>query len=102
MQSVIANLPKKEILPKVMVKKVISIEEMINNITERMSVEIKTSFSRLSGHTGTAMDREKKVNIIVGFLAMLELVKQGIILVSQEKHFEDIGIENNKQVISGN
>ena len=37
--------------------------------------------------------REKKVNVIVGFLAMLELVKQGIIQVKQEKHFEDITIE---------
>jgi len=95
-QSVIANLPKKEILPKVTVKKVVSIEEMINSITERIAKEIKTSFSKLSGHTGEASTHENKVNIIVGFLAMLELVKQGIILVSQEKHFEDIGIETNR------
>lgn len=100
-QSVIANLPKKEILPKVTVRKVISIEEMINSITERMTREIKTSFSKLSGHTGIAITHEKRVNIIVGFLAMLELVKQGIILVSQEKHFEDIGIENNPSTSLG-
>ena len=36
---------------------------------------------------------EEKVNIIVSFLAMLELVKQGIISVNQEKHTDDIDIE---------
>jgi chromatin segregation and condensation protein Rec8/ScpA/Scc1 (kleisin family) len=36
---------------------------------------------------------EIKVNVIVGFLAMLELVKQGVITVTQEKHFEDIHME---------
>ncbi len=44
MKSVIANLPKKEVLPKVMVKKVISIEEMIATITARIAKEVKISF----------------------------------------------------------
>ena len=33
------------------------------------------------------------VNVIVGFLAMLELVKQGIIHVSQQDTFGDIHME---------
>jgi chromatin segregation and condensation protein Rec8/ScpA/Scc1 (kleisin family) len=41
---------------------------------------------------GTASKGEK-VNIIVSFLAMLELVKQGIIDVKQERHFDDIHME---------
>ena len=39
------------------------------------------------------MDKEQKVNLIVSFLAMLELVKQGIIDVTQENHFDDIHME---------
>jgi chromatin segregation and condensation protein Rec8/ScpA/Scc1 (kleisin family) len=35
----------------------------------------------------------EKVNVIVSFLAMLELVKQGVINVAQEKHFDDIHME---------
>jgi chromatin segregation and condensation protein Rec8/ScpA/Scc1 (kleisin family) len=38
--------------------------------------------------------KEHKVNVIVGFLAMLELVKQGVITVTQEKHFDDIHMES--------
>lgn len=101
-QSVIERLPKKEILPKVTVKKVISLEEMIESISIRMQNEIKTSFSKLSGHTGKSVSREDKVNIIVGFLAMLELVKQGLIAVVQNEHFEDISIETGQPLVANN
>lgn len=85
---VLANLPKKEFLPKVVVDKVISLEEMITSLTKRVAESLRMSFREFSGaHKG------EKVNIIVSFLAMLELVKQGVIHVSQEKHFEDIHME---------
>ncbi|KKU70717.1 MAG: Segregation and condensation protein A [Parcubacteria group bacterium GW2011_GWA2_47_21] len=87
-REVLKNLPKKDFLPKAIVDKVISLEEMIENLTERIKTSIKMSFREFS-----KIGREKKVNVIVGFLAMLELVKQGIIQVKQEKHFEDITIE---------
>ena len=34
-----------------------------------------------------------RVNVIVSFLGMLELVKRGIVSVEQEAHFSDINIE---------
>ena len=37
--------------------------------------------------------KEEKVNVIVSFLAMLELVKQGIIAVTQGENDDDIQIE---------
>jgi chromatin segregation and condensation protein Rec8/ScpA/Scc1 (kleisin family) len=46
------------------------------------------SFKDFSG-----MGKVEKVNVIVSFLAMLELVKQGIIEVNQRDKFEDINIE---------
>ncbi len=55
------------------------------------------SFREFSGHTksgtGSEMSPEERVTVIVGFLAMLELAKQGIIAVSQENLFEDIHME---------
>ena len=82
------NLPKKEFLPKVVIDKVISLEEMITNLTKRVTESLRMSFKEFSGaHKG------EKVNVIVSFLAMLELVKQGVINVTQEKHFEDINME---------
>lgn len=86
---VLSNLPKKEFLPKVIVDKVVSLEEMITNLTRRVTESLKMSFKQFAGES----NKGEKVNVIVSFLAMLELVKQGIINVSQEKHFDDIQME---------
>lgn len=82
---VLSNLPKKEFLPKVVVDKVISLEVMIESLTRRVSESLKMSFREFS-----SAHKAEKVNVIVSFLAMLELVKQGVIDVTQEKHFDDI------------
>ena len=39
--------------------------------------------------------KAEKVNIIVGFLAMLELVRQGAIEAQQEAKFGDINMQTN-------
>ncbi len=89
-KDIIKSLPKKEDIPKAVVKKVISLEEMIDNLTKRITHGLKMKFSEFSGSTNKA----EKVNVIVSFLAMLELVKQGVIHVSQEKNFADIHMES--------
>lgn len=91
LERVIASLPKKEVLSKVTVRKVISLEEMIEKLASRISQASRMRFSDFHGSTG-AMTQEKKVSIIVGFLAMLELVKRGAIRVTQESG-GDIEIE---------
>ena len=87
-RDVLQNLPKKENLPKIMIKKVISLEEMISSLTERVTKSLKMSFRDFA-----KVGKEQKVHVIVSFLAMLELVKQGVIMVSQETGFDDIHIE---------
>ncbi len=82
---VLQNLPKREFLPKVVVDKVISLEEMITNLTKRVGDALKMSFKQFA--VG------EKTTVIVSFLAMLELVKQGVIDVTQERHFDDINME---------
>lgn len=84
----INRLPKKEKLPQVVVEKIISLEDMIGTLTNRITQHLRMSFKDFSGeHKGN------RVNIIVSFLAMLELVKQGIVHVSQESTFGDIVME---------
>lgn len=83
LERVIESLPKKEVLPKVIVKKVISLEEMISKLSERISRASKIKFGEFHNAKGN-LTYEKKVSIIVGFLAMLELVKRGAIRVTQE------------------
>ncbi|MBI2086568.1 MAG: segregation/condensation protein A [Candidatus Zambryskibacteria bacterium] len=86
LERVIESLPKKEVLPKVVVKKVISLEEMIEKLAERVSRAGKVRFQDLK--------HKDKISVIVGFLAMLELVKRGAIRVTQKSHSGEIEIES--------
>ena len=84
---VINDLPKKTIPTKAQVKVVISLEEMMQKLQTRITQKMQTRFSELCGD-----ETEKKV-VIVGFLAILELFKQGNLLIKQEGRFSDIEIE---------
>ena len=84
---VLGRIPKKVFLPEVEVKKVISIEEMIDKLTERISNTLSMNFKEFAGGSKT---KEEKVFVIVGFLAVLELSRQGILNLIQENNFEDI------------
>lgn len=96
MKGIIANMPKKEKLPETTVKKVISLEEAIEGLINRVQKDLKMSFSKMNSGVRSADPAERKaekVNVIISFLAVLELVKRGIILVRQDEHFRDIDIE---------
>ena len=92
----IGKIPKKVFLQEVEVKKVISIEEMIDKLTQRITSSLKMNFKDFAGKAQT---KEEKVNVIVGFLAMLELVRNGILNAVQENNFEDIMIEKQEEEI---
>ncbi len=95
-KDIIHSLPKKEAIPKAILRKVISLEEMIDNLTKRITAGLRMSFGDFT-KDGTVEHKEKKIHVIVSFLAMLELVKQGVIHVSQPDTFGDIHMET-KQV----
>ena len=88
LKDLINRLPKKENVPKVLLKKVISLEDMIGTLTTRITSHLRMSFKDF-----TKEHKENRVNVIVSFLAMLELVKQGIVHASQENNFDDIVME---------
>ncbi|MFA6601853.1 MAG: segregation/condensation protein A [Candidatus Paceibacterota bacterium] len=88
LHELINRLPKKENLPQVTVRKIMSLEEMIGNLTSRITSHLRMSFKEF-----TKEHKENRVNVIVSFLAMLELVKQGVLQVSQEANFGDILME---------
>ncbi|MBU4480168.1 segregation/condensation protein A [Patescibacteria group bacterium] len=85
----IMKLPKKEMVPKRSIKKIISLEEMIDRLTQRIKTSMKMSFKEFSG-----MGKTERVNVVVSFLAMLELFKQGIISIKQTVNFGEIDMEN--------
>jgi len=87
-KTLLNTLPKQEKVPEAVITKVISLEESMSDLTKRITQNIQMTFSSFSGH-----GIEERSHVVVSFLAMLELVKQGIIAVSQEQSFKDIQIE---------
>lgn len=87
-KNLVTNLPVREIIPQAIIKKVISLEEVISDLASRVNRALKMSFSDF------VKDKTEKVNIIVSFLGMLELVKQGVINIEQKSHFAEIEMEN--------
>jgi chromatin segregation and condensation protein Rec8/ScpA/Scc1 (kleisin family) len=63
---------------------------MIDKLTERIKDSLKINFKEFAGKAGT---KDEKIFVIVGFLAMLEMVRNGILSAVQENSFEDIIIE---------
>jgi segregation and condensation protein A len=87
MDDVLKNLPIKDTKPKVQVRNVITLEEMMTRLHHRIETELRLRFSDLVD------DPTERVQVIVGFLAILESVKQGSILVAQAERFADIHME---------
>jgi segregation and condensation protein A len=88
LKDLIIRLPKNEKVPNKVIQKVMSLEEMINTLSNRITSHIRMSFKEF-----TKENRENRVHVIVSFLAMLELVKNGILHVQQESIFGDIQME---------
>jgi segregation and condensation protein A len=76
-------------IPKKLIDKTINIREKIEHIQNLLNTKAKVCFSEF------IKDKNNKTEIIVSFLAMLELMKQRTIDADQEFLFEEIIIKNN-------
>lgn len=81
----LSRLKHTEKIPETSIKKVISIEQAIQGLLERVKKNISLRFNEFAGKGS-----KEKRHIIVSFLAMLELVKQGAIMAQQDTHGGDI------------
>lgn len=84
---VVAAFPKPERLPEAIVKKVVSLEEMMERLAERVKTSLKMSFRSFAG-------RAERAEMVVSFLALLELVRQGVMDAVQPERFGDISMES--------
>ncbi|PIP73896.1 MAG: hypothetical protein COW88_00530 [Candidatus Lloydbacteria bacterium CG22_combo_CG10-13_8_21_14_all_47_15] len=92
---IIAALPKADTIPQLVIKKIFSLDEMMGELSGRIQRALSMSFTEFSGGTkSTGVRKDAKIRVIVSFLAMLELVKRGIIEVKQDEHFRDIQMES--------
>ncbi len=60
---------------------------MIGRLKDRVEKQLSFTFSEFTG------GKAERATVIVGFLAVLEMVKQGGVLVKQMHCFQDIEIE---------
>lgn len=89
---VLKNLEPIVRLPSAVLTKVVSLKEKIAYIQKAIISKARLSFNELLSQT------EDRTDVIVTFLALLELMKQKVISVEQDKLFDDISVkklENN-------
>lgn len=93
MERIITNLPKPVVKPTAKIRQTITLEDMMDNLRKRIEKQIRTSFFEMQTN-----EPERK-NVIVGFLAILELFKQGNVIVTQVDRFYDIELELDQTAI---
>lgn len=87
MRRVIARLEPLKRLPQAAIERVVTIQEKIGGLLRRVREFARTSFHEFVGTGAT------KTEMVVSFLAVLELVKQRFVRVNQMDLFHDIEIE---------
>ena len=87
-QMILADIPVIEKLEEEFVQEIITLEEKINDLRQTIQERAEVSFSELTN------DAKEKVDIIVSFLAILEMVKQKIIDVEQNDIFREIKLKH--------
>ncbi len=90
---VLMEAPTQLTNPEVTVKTVVSLEEMMDSLSARIEKAVMMTFKEFTG--SNASDRYE---IVVGFLAMLELVKRGLMNVQQENARGDITMSYRGQI----
>lgn len=87
MEGVLQSLEPLIALPKQSMERAITLQEKIADLEHRLVNEFSLSFKSLVKHA------QSRTEIILTFLALLELVKQRSITVKQDQLFSDIAIE---------
>jgi len=97
--SVLLNIPdKKEKKVEISIARVMSIDEMISSLSDRIAHSISLTFKDFSNPEGKyESSKEEKVHVIVSFLAVLELAREGILALVQDNTFDDILITKKEQ-----
>jgi segregation and condensation protein A len=85
--TVLSGLKELDALPKAKLKEAISIQEKIDHLRNQLSGKIETKLSDL------LKSAKNKGEVIITFLALLELIKQKIFVADQEALFADVIIK---------
>lgn len=81
------SLKELDALPKAKIKEAISIQEKIEHLRGQLSLQVETKLSDL------IKTAKNKSEVIITFLALLELIKQRVLTADQEALFTDVVIK---------
>lgn len=90
---VLAAREEVEELPEARVKPLVTIEEMMDRLAKRVQSAMTLSFKDFAG------GQKEKIEVIVSFLALLELVKQGAVAAEQHGTYGDIRISHTASTV---
>ncbi len=91
MLAVLNAIPTVALIPQRTIRKIMSLEEAMQGLLTRITNGVRLSFKE--AHKGNGTGAEQKLNIVLSFLALLELVRRGKISVEQNSTFHDILIQ---------
>jgi len=84
---ILSSLKELDNLPKAKIKEAVSIQEKIDSLRQDLGHQVETKLSDL------LKSAKNKSEVIVTFLALLELIKQRIFIADQEMLFADVVIK---------
>lgn len=91
-RKILEEIPVIEKLGEEMVKEIVTLEEKITHVQEMLKKKIELSFSELTNGS------KDKTEVIISFLALLELVKQQVINVEQGGLFREIKFKRSESL----
>jgi len=86
-QMILAEIPVISKLEKEIVGEVITLEEKINDLKKMLMEKVETNFAEITSKA------KEKIDVILSFLALLEMVKQRLVEVEQADLFKDIKLK---------
>lgn len=87
MTTIIARLKPPKPLPQLEMDKTVSVKEVIERIRTLLKNHKEFNFHK------SLKEKDNKTELILGFLALLELVKQQVVHLEQQAHFGDIMVK---------
>ncbi|MFA9262440.1 MAG: ScpA family protein [Undibacterium sp.] len=90
-RSVLGEIPLLEKLEEETIREVVSLEEKMLELRATLSSRMEMSFRQMTA------DVEGKLEVIVAFLAILELVKQRFVHAEQREAFHDIALKQHQE-----
>ena len=88
---VLAEIPQVEKMEEEVVGEIITLEERISDLEIVLRKRVETCFSEI------VSEAKDKIDLIVSFLAMLEMIKQRLVWAEQKELFQEIKLSLNQK-----